>query len=90
MNISLEDTINFMNSPSYKDRFLAEYLQLKIRLDKFIEMLYKWDSDELDFTPSCPRIVYEKQRDAMCDYLAVLLERARLENINLNLENSST
>ena len=31
INFELKDTIELMNSADYKDRFKAEYLQIKIR-----------------------------------------------------------
>ena len=49
----LQVTSEMMNSKNYKDRFLAEYFQVKIRLEKLKEMLKKWDEDNLDFFPTC-------------------------------------
>ena len=34
----LSDTIDLMNSPDYRDRMKAEYLQTKIRRDALHEM----------------------------------------------------
>lgn len=47
----LKDTIELMNSSDYKDRFKAEYYQLKIRYTKLHAMLVKLEAGKLDFTP---------------------------------------
>lgn len=82
--MELKDTITLMQSDDYKDRFKAEYYQLKIRLDKLIAMLNKWDKSELDFTPDTPRLIYKAQVDSMNNYLYSLITRAALENIELD------
>lgn len=51
--MELKDTIELMNSSDYKERFKAEYLQVKIRYDKLHKMLVKWDAGTLNFTPTC-------------------------------------
>lgn len=82
--MELKDTIVLMQSEDYKDRFKAEYYQLKIRLDKLVTMLDKWDKGELNFTPDSPRLIYKAQVDAMNNYLYSLITRAALENIELD------
>ena len=79
----LKDTINLMASEDYKERFLAEYQQLKIRYDGLCNMIDKWDKNELTFTPTCPRSTYNLQLSAMEDYLTVLEARAVMEGIEL-------
>ena len=81
----LQVTSEMMNSKNYKDRFIAEYFQVKIRLDKLKQMLKKWDEDNLDFFPSCPRSTYDMQVEAMTYYQNVLEARAKMENIVLVL-----
>ena len=81
----LQVTSEMMNSENYKDRFIAEYFQVKIRLDKLKVMLKKWDEDNLDFFPTCPRSTYDMQVEAMTYYKNVLEARARMENIVLVL-----
>lgn len=81
----LQVTSEMMNSKNYKDRFIAEYFQVKIRLDKLKQMLKKWDEDSLDFFPSCPRSTYDMQVEAMTYYKNVLEARAKMENIVLVL-----
>ena len=79
----LKETVAGMTSADYKERFKAEYYQLKIRYDKLNVMCKKWDAGCLDFVPTCPRDIYETQLNAMYDYLAVLETRATMENIEL-------
>jgi hypothetical protein len=50
-----------MLSSDYKERFKAEYYQLKIRFDKLYSMVRKWDERRLDFAPTCPREIYDDQ-----------------------------
>ena len=79
----LRDTIVMMNSEDYKERFKAEYYQVVIRYQKLKSMLDKWDSDQLEFTPTCPRSTYNMQITAMTDYIAVLEARAVMEGVDL-------
>lgn len=77
------DTVQLMLSNNYKERFKAEYWQLKIRYEKLKTMCEKWDNGELDFEPTCYRTVYGSQLIAMCDYLRTLELRAEIEGIEL-------
>lgn len=79
----LKDTVDGMLSSDYKERFKAEYYQLKIRFDKLDAMVEKWDNNELNFVPTCPREIYTRQLSAMKDYIMILEERAKLENVEL-------
>ena len=81
--MDLKDTIEMMNSEDYKERFKAEYYQLKIRYLKLKNMMYLWDNGKLGFIPDSPRSMYETQLKAMQDYLIVLGARANIENIEL-------
>lgn len=79
----LKDTVTGMTSSDYKERFKAEYYQLKIRFDKLVAMVEKWDKGELNFVPTCSRELYTRQLNAMKDYLDILEERAILEKVDL-------
>lgn len=81
--MKLSETTELMNSNDYKERFKAEYLQLKIRTIGLKNMLEKWDNGSLEFNPTCPREIYDIQIKAMTDYLKVLEERAVIENVDL-------
>lgn len=82
--MKLCDTAKMMVSADYKERFKAEYMQLKIRYYGLNEMVKKWDKGELDFKPTCPREIYNSQLTAMSDYLNILEDRAKIENVDLS------
>ena len=70
------------NRAYYKDRFIAEYQQTKIRYDKLHKMLVKNDAGTLTFEPTNISLLRE-QAAAMGRYLYLLEERAELEQIEL-------
>jgi hypothetical protein len=82
--MKLADTVNGMNSADYKERFIAEYNQLKIRVCGLDNMMGKWRRNELTFEPTCPYSTYELQIRAMRDYMAILEMRAVMEGIELD------
>lgn len=98
--MKLKETANEMVSLDYKERFKAEYWQLKIRLEnlrKFNlrikagrmmnEMLCQ-ESDKIGRVPKhdCPDWLLSDQQRVMEDYLDILEERAIIENIDLGEE----
>lgn len=83
---NLKDTTEPMVSGDYKERFKAEYFQLVIRFEGLKKMIEKWDKGLLDFKPTCPRSTYNMQIKAMADYIAVLEARAKIEGIELDVE----
>lgn len=83
MKIKLNETIEMMNSVDYKERFRAEYLQLKIRMDTLAGVLIKMENNMLDFTPKCSYDLLNGQLKAMNLYAEYLIERAEIEEINL-------
>lgn len=85
----LNDSALLMVSTDYKERFKAEYIQLKTRLVGLKTMLHNWDNDKLSFTPTCPRSTYDLQIEAMTKYLAVLEARAKIEDIELEGEKNA-
>ena len=80
---TLKDTVPGMLSEDYKERFKAEYYQLKIRYNKLCEMLRKWEAGELEFTPTCTRELLEEQSNAMYNYMKILELRAQNEGVVL-------
>lgn len=80
--MELKDTVEMMLSADYKERFKAEYFQLKIRHDKLQNMVDNWD--KLNFTPTCAYSTYVCQLLAMEDYMGVLRSRAKQEGVDLN------
>ena len=81
--MKLAETNQMMVSSDYRERFRAEYYQLSIRYTGLKSMLSRWDDNKLNFTPTCPRSIYDLQLKAMKDYLAVLEARAAIEHIDL-------
>lgn len=79
----LHDIIGLMCSEDYKDRFKAEYLQLKMRYNKLHNMVVKYEADKLEFKPSCDIELLKKQKAAMGNYLYCLEVRAQVEGIDL-------
>ena len=82
-NEELAKTCVGMVSPDYQERFKAEYIQLKNRLEGLRRMLYAWDNGTLAFTPTCPRDLYGEQESAMRLYRNALIKRAAIEGIVL-------
>ena len=84
--MKLIDTIELMKSEDYKERFLAEYLQLKIRIEGLRAMLVKYRNNELNFTPKCSYELLYLQMLNMESYLNLLKQRAEIEGIPLDVE----
>lgn len=83
-NQTLAHTRDMMISPDYKERFKAEYIQLYNRLGGLKLMVQHWDAGTLNFTPTCPREIYDKQIKGMQTYLDVLTERAKMEGVDIS------
>lgn len=81
--MELKETKDLMCSSEYKDRFVAEYLQLKIRRDGLANMLMKYKKGALTFTPKCSYELLYSQLVHMESYLEVLEQRAVIEDIPL-------
>ena len=81
--MELKDTVELMNSQDYKERFKAEYWQLKIRYQKLHNMVIKYEAKTLDFTPTCDLDLLKHQMFLMEQLLYVLEVRAEIEKVNL-------
>ena len=81
--MKLEHTIELMQSKDFKERFRAEYFQLKIRMKGLKNMLDKYRKNELDFAPNCSYDLLNAQFKAMDLYCSYLEERAQIENVNI-------
>ena len=80
-NMKLEDTVPFMTSTDWKDRFIAEYNQLVIRMGKLEDSLNnppQFMNDEI------AKALLMKQYDAMQSYKLCLEKRAVIADIDLN------
>lgn len=82
--MKLSETSEMMNSADYKERFKAEYLQLKIRMAGLEAMLKKYKTGTLTFKPSCSYDLLNGQFKAMDLYASFLEERAVIEDIKLD------
>ena len=81
--MELRDTVEMMNSEDYKERFKAEYYQLKLRYDKLDAMTVKYEAGTLNFTPSCSLELLKEQKMHMGCYLRCLKIRAEIEGVAL-------
>lgn len=81
--MELNETANMMQSENYKERFKAEYYQVKIRCEKLEAMLVKYKAGTLDFKPSCSYELLSEQLRAMNEYRHILKARAVIEGIEL-------
>lgn len=94
-NMTLQSTVEAMNSADYKERFRAEYQQTKIRYEKLktfntkIEAArrmryYKTDAAPLEEPKhDCPDDLLIEQQNVMGQYLHILEVRAQIEGIEL-------
>ena len=81
--MELKDTVELMNSDNYKDRFIAEYQQLKIRTENPEKILIKLQAGTLEFQPECSIELLGEQHRCMVSYLSCLKIRAEIEHIDL-------
>ena len=81
----LKETIELMQSENYKDRFVAEYWQTKIRYNKLHRMIIKYKACTLEFEPTCPIDLLRDQAMVMGQYLENLEIRAEIEKIDLGI-----
>lgn len=79
--MTLKDTIPMMESDDFKDRLIAEYLQLDIRLKGLNEMLKNWAAGSLPFTPKCDMSTRKMQASAMEHYRNLLERVMKAEGI---------
>lgn len=85
--MELKNTVEMMNSADYKERFLAEYFQAKIRYDNLDAMTVKYEAGTLLFTPDCSIELLKEQKMYMGNYIRCLKIRAEIEGIDLKEEN---
>ncbi|MBR2196247.1 MAG: hypothetical protein IJ911_11595 [Salinivirgaceae bacterium] len=81
--MDLKDTVNTMCSNDYKERFVAEYCQTKIRYERLKAMNTKRKARVLTFEPICSDELLRQQQSLMGQLLEVLEIRALREQITL-------
>lgn len=86
-NMELKETIELMCSSDYKERFVAEYRQVKIRYEKLKNFCNKIEVEEMlgkEVTKhDCPLELLREQQKYMGLHLSILEKRALIENVEL-------
>lgn len=67
----------------WQKRFVKEYYELRDRFQKLDMMIEKYEKGQLEFEPKCPISLLKNQRSTMWNYLKILEERAKIEEIKL-------
>ncbi len=81
--MELKDTIELMTSECWKDRFIAEYLQTKIRYEKLHKLIVKREVGKCDFNTPIPLESWRNQAYNMEQYLYELERQAAIHGIEL-------
>lgn len=89
--MQLSDTKNLMESLNYKERFIAEYWQTKLRYEKLKAFCNKIEAAQIGHNTNtmeepihdCPYSLLREQQHVMGEYLHILEIRAVIEGINL-------
>ena len=81
--MELKDTIELMTSECWKDRFIAEYLQTKIRYEKLHKLIVRREVGKCDFDTPIPLESWIYQASHMGNYLHELEKQAVLHGIEL-------
>lgn len=89
----LKETVPFMVSDDYKNRFIAEYHQTKIRYERLKAFNNKIEAARAtEYSPTkkaempthdCPEDLLRHQQSVMGEYLHILEVRAIIEGIDL-------
>ena len=86
-NMELKEKVELMNSEDYKERFIAEYHQVKIRYEKLKNFCNKIEVETMlgkEVTKhDCPLELLREQQKYMGLYLSILEKRALIENVEL-------
>lgn len=85
--MELKETIELMCSENYKERFVAEYHQVKIRYEKLKNFCNKIEVETMlgkeETKHDCPLELLREQQKHMGFYLLILEKRALIENVEL-------
>lgn len=88
--MTYKDTVKGMLSSDYKERFIAEYWQTKIRYEKLKAFCNKIEAARVNIEPEpehdCPYELLREQQKIMGEYLHILEVRAVIEGIVLSAE----
>lgn len=93
MNKTMNETKELMMSGDYRERFIAEYWQTKIRYEKLTALINKIEASQRtryfehnklkEPVFDCPADILMEQQTAMGEYLHVLEVRSIIEGIDL-------
>lgn len=89
--MELKDTYQKMISSDYKERFIAEYWQTKIRYEKLRNFCNRIEVGEMtegkipEPEHDCPLELLREQQNIMGRYLHILELRAIIEEVDLNI-----
>lgn len=78
---TMNDAVSMVLSDDYKKRFIAEYVETKIRYERLHNIIIKWCAGKADFVTDIELL--EEQAKYMGNYLKVLEIRAVKEDIEL-------
>ena len=67
----------------WKVRLKKEYHELRGRFQKLDTMIDKYEKGQLEFEPKCPIDLLKGQCSTMWNYLKILEQRAKIEEIKL-------
>lgn len=86
--MELKETVELMCSEDYKERFVAEYKQTKIRYEKLKNFCNQIEIEEMlgkkiVTKHDCPLELLREQQKYMGLYLSILEKRALIENVEL-------
>lgn len=81
--MTLSNTVNYMISGDWKERFLAEYMQTKIRYEKLHKLIVKREVGKIDFDTPIPLESWKEQAKHMGLYLYELEKQAAIHGIEL-------
>ena len=81
--MTLSNTVNYMISGDWKERFLAEYMQTKIRYEKLHALIVKREVGKIDFDTPIPLESWKAQAKHMGLYLYELEKQAAIHGIEL-------
>ena len=81
--IGYQDTARLMQSPSWRDRFLAEYIQVTIRKDALARFVEREMTSDIPIVASESMEQIKHLYSVMIEYQEILKERAKIEKIEL-------
>jgi hypothetical protein len=79
--MELKDTVERMLSDDPKERLIAEYQQVGIRIEELRKLTFDYAKGLLSFEPASYQFVYENQLSAMRAYQDCLTQRIKDEKI---------